>query len=259
VSTLPFPLVDRSPEQIERKIRRKVEAIKDVKGIRHVTVRLSGKRLDVDVHVFLDGDLRTEDAHRIASDIEKQIRTQYPSARISVDTEPVKSERESIWRSVKDAAEGAPGSRGAHNVHIQMVDGKLYVDLHLEVSANMTVKQAHDVAEEVEKRIRAVNSDVSGVTVHIESASDRISKELAGVETELESYIEDVARQFPEIKSVSEIRIRRFGDIIHIVLKCRFDSKLTIKEAHKISSRLESNIKKAYPNIARIDIHEEPA
>jgi divalent metal cation (Fe/Co/Zn/Cd) transporter len=258
VSLLPFPLVDRSPHQIEQKIRRKVEAIKDVKGIRHVTVRLSAKRLDVDVHVFLDSNLGTEDAHRIAFEIEKEVRTQYPTARVSVDTEPVKSERESIWRAVKDAAEGAPGSRGAHNVHIQTVDGKLYVDLHLEVSANMTVKQAHDVADEVEKRIKAVNSDVAGVTVHIESASDLISKELTGAEIELEAYIEDVAKRFPEIKCVSDVRIRKFGNIIHVVLKCRFDSKLTIKEAHEISSKLESAIKKAYPNIARIDIHEEP-
>ena len=258
VSMLPFPMVDRSSEQIARKIRRKVEAIKDVKGIRHVTVRLSGKRLDVDVHVFLDSNLRSEDAHRVAFDIEKEVRGQYPNSRVSVDTEPVRSERESIWRAVKDAAEGAPGSRGAHNVHVQTVDGKLYVDLHLEVSANMTVKQAHHVADEVEKRINAVNSDVSGVTVHIESASDRISKELTGIETQLESYIEDVAKRFPEIKSVSEIRVRKFGDIIHVVLKCRFDSKLTIKKAHEISSRLESDIKKAYPRIARIDIHEEP-
>ena len=255
---MPLPLVDRSPQQIEQRIRRKVEAIKDLKGIRHVTVRLSAKRLDVDVHVFLDGNLSAEDTHRIAFDVEKAVRTQYPNARISVDTEPVKSERESIWKAVKAAAEGAPGSRGAHNIHVQTVDGKLYVDLHLEVSANMTVKQAHDVADEVEKRIRAINSDVAGVTVHIESASDRISKELTGVETELEAYIEDVAKRFPEIKCVSDIMIRRFGDIIHLVLKCRFDPKLTIKEAHEISSKLESLIKKAYPKIARIDIHEEP-
>jgi divalent metal cation (Fe/Co/Zn/Cd) transporter len=258
VSTLPLPLVDRSPQQIERRIRKKVEAIKDVKGIRHVTVRLSAKRLDVDVHVFLDSNISTEEAHRIAFDIEKEVRTQYPNARISVDTEPVKSERESIWKAVKDAAEGAPGSRGAHNIHIQTIDGKLYVDLHLEVSANMTVKQAHEVADEVEKRIRTLNTDVSGVTVHIESASERISKELAGTETELVSYIEDVARRYTEIKSISDIRIRRFGDIIHVVFNCRFDSKLTIKNAHEISNRLESDIKKAYPSIARIDIHEEP-
>lgn len=258
MSALPLPLVDRSPQQIEQRIRRKVEALKDVKGIRHVTVRLSAKRLDVNIHVFLDNNIIGEGGHRIASDIEKEVRTLYPHARISIDTEPVKPEGESIWKAVKDAAEGASGSRGAHNIHIQTVDGKLYVDLHLEVSANMTVKQAHDVADEVEKKIKAVHGDVSGVTVHIESASERISKELTGVETELESFIEDVARQFPEIKCVNDISIRRFGDILHVVLKCRFDSKLTIKEAHEISSKLESDIKKAYPQIARIDIHEEP-
>ena len=229
VSALPLPLVDRSPQQIEQRIRREVEKLGDVKGIRHVTVRLSAKRLDVDVHVFLDNSITGEDAHRIAFDIEKKVRNLYPSARISVDTEPVKPEGKSIWKAVKEAAEGAPGSRGAHNIHIQTVDGKLYVDLHLEVSANMTVKQAHDVADEVEKRIKAVNSDVSGVTVHLESASERISKELTGVETELEAYIADAAKQFPEIKRVSDISIRRFGEIIHVVSKV----SIRLKTDHK--------------------------
>lgn len=256
---LPFPLVDRSPRQIEQRIRRKVEAIKGVKGIRHITVRFSGKRLDVDVHVFLDSNLDSEYTHRIAFDIERGVLAQYPNARVSVDTEPMKSERESIWSAVKDAAEGTASSRGAHNIHVQTIGGKLYVVLHVEVSANMNVKQAHDVAEDVEKRIKAISSDVSGVTVHIETASDRISKELAGVETELEWYVEDVAKRFAQIKSVSDVKIRKIGDVVHVVLKCKFDSKLTIKKAHEISSKLESEIRKAYPNIARIDIHEEPA
>lgn len=255
---LPLPLVDRSKQQIEQKIRKKVESLKEVKGIKHVTVRLSAKRLDVDIHVFLDSNISSENAHQIAIDIEKKVRTLYPNARISVDTEPIKTDSESIWRSVKDMAEGAPGSRGAHNIHIQTVDGKLYVDLHLEVSANMTVKQAHDVADDVEERIKTANPSVSGVTVHIESASERISRELSGVETELESYIEDVAKRFPEIKNVCNVRIRRFGNIIHVVLECQFDSRLTIKKAHEISNKLESMVKKAYPSVARIDIHEEP-
>ena len=257
-SGLPLPIVDRSPEQIEQRIIRKVEGIKEVKGIRHVTVRLSAKRLDVDVHVYLDSDLTAENMHRVAFNIEKEVRVLYPNARISVDIEPFRSKGESIWNSVKEAAEGTPGSRGAHNIHVQTVDRKLYVDLHLEVSANMTVKQAHDVADEVQEKIRALNPDISGVTVHIESASERISRELTGVETELESFIEDAARKFPEIKSVKEVRIRRFGDTIHVVISCKFNSNLTIKKAHEICSELERNIKKAYPEIERIDVHEEP-
>jgi divalent metal cation (Fe/Co/Zn/Cd) transporter len=259
VLALPLPIVDRSPAQIEQRIKRKVAGLKDVKGIRHITVRLSAKKLDVDVHTYLDSGLSAEDTHRVAFNIEKEVRTLYPNARISVDTEPVRSEGESIYNSVKDAADGVPGSRGVHNIHIQTVDGKLYVDLHLEVSANMTVKQAHEVADEVQKRIKALNPVISGVTIHIESASERISKELTGVETELESLIEDVARKFHEIKNIKEVRIRRFDDVIHVVLTCQFDSNLTIKEAHEISSELERNIKKAYPSIERIDIHEEPA
>jgi divalent metal cation (Fe/Co/Zn/Cd) transporter len=123
----------------------------------------------------------------------------------------------------------------------------------------MTVKQAHDVADQVERSIRKANPDISEVTVHIESASDRVSRELAGVETELESYIQHIAERFPEIKDVCDIKIRRFGNTTHLVLQCHFDPNLSIERAHEISSKLEKEIRTAYPNITRIDIHEEPA
>jgi divalent metal cation (Fe/Co/Zn/Cd) transporter len=232
--------------------------MKDVKGIRHVTVRFSAKRLDVDVHVFLDDSLTSEDMHAVALKIEGVVRRAYPNARVSIDTEPVGRSQNGVWKAVKDAAEEAPGSRGVHNIHIQRIDGKLYVDLHLEVSANMTVKQAHEVAEQVEDKIRLTKPEISEVTVHIESASDRIARELAGVETELESYIEHVAKQFPEIRSISEIRVRKAGEGIHLTLQCRFEPELSIEKAHEISSKLEKTLRTAYPKITRIDVHEEP-
>jgi divalent metal cation (Fe/Co/Zn/Cd) transporter len=123
----------------------------------------------------------------------------------------------------------------------------------------MTVKQAHDVADQIERNIRAANPSISKITVHIESASERISRELTGVETELESYIEHVAERFPEIKDVCGIKIRKFGNFMHLVLQCRFDPSLSITKAHEISGKLEKEIRMEYPNITRIDIHEEPA
>ena len=255
---MPLPLIERSAKQIEERIRRKVGAIKDVKGIRHVTVRFSAKRLDVDVHVFLDNSLTSDDMHRVALNIERVVKGEYPDARISIDTEPVGGGQNGVWKAVKDAAEGAAGSRGVHNIHIQRIDGKLYVDLHLEVSANMTVKQAHDVAEQVEGKIRVTKPEISEVTVHIESASDRIARELAGVETELKSYVEHAAKQFPEIRSVSGISVRKAGGGIHLALRCRFEPELSIEKAHEISSKLEKTLRTAYPKITRIDVHEEP-
>ncbi len=255
---LPLPLGERSKEEIAQRIKRKVEAIKDVKGYHQLSIRVTGKRIYVEMHVLLDRNLRFEDTHKIASHIEREVKSVLPNARVTVHTEPVGGAQENIWRLVKEIAEQMPGSRGVHNIHIQEINGKLYVDLHLEVSANMTVKQAHDTSEQVERKIKAANSNISEITVHLESASERITRELTGVETELESYIEHVAERIPEIKCIHGIEVRKVGDQMHIVLRCHFDPKTTVEKAHEISSMLEKEIKSAYPSVDRIDVHEEP-
>jgi len=255
---MPLPLVERSEEEIGRIIKRRVEEIKNVRGCRELSVRTRGKRLDVDMLVLLDDNLRFEDAHKISADIERDIRSEFPNARVTMHTEPARNDLENIWKLVKKTAEEVPGSRGVHNIHIQRINQRLCVDLHLEVSANMTVKKAHETANLVETRIRKANPKIAEITIHIESASDQISRERTGVETGLESYIEHVAKQFPGIKGVGAISIRRFGDSLHLVLQCRFDPKLSIRKAHAILNELEKTIRTSYPRITRIDIHEEP-
>jgi divalent metal cation (Fe/Co/Zn/Cd) transporter len=256
---LPLPLVERSEKEIAQIIRKRVEAIKDVKGCHQLSVRMTGKRFYVEMHVLLDSNLRFEDTHKIASDIERDVKSAVPNARVTIHTEPLGSSGESIWKLVKSTAEEVPGSRGVHNIHIQTIKGKLCVDLHIEVSANMTVQQAHEVADQVEKKVKAADPNISEVTVHMESASDLISRELIGVESDVKSYIEHVAQSFPEIKRVHGIRIRKVGDSFHLVLRCHFDLNISMQKAHEISNKLESAIKSSYPNIARIDVHEEPA
>ena len=256
---MPLPLVERSEEEVAQIIRKRVEAIKDVRGYHQLSVHMTGKRFYVDMHVLLDSNLSFEDTHRIASDIEREVKKAVPNARVTIHTEPVGGSRESIWKLVKEIAEGVPGSRGVHNIHIQEINGKLCVDLHLEVSANMTVKQAHEVSEHVEREIKTANPKISDITVHMESASERISRELTGGETELESYIAHVAKRFPEIKEIHGIEVRKIGDALHVVLRCHFDPNIDMKKAHEISNSLEREIRSAYPRIARIDVHEEPA
>ena len=252
-------MVERSEEEIARIIRKRVEALKDVRGYHQLSVRMTGKRFYIEMHVLLDSNLRFEDTHRIASEIEREVKSVVPNARVTIHTEPLGGARGNIWRLVKEMAEGVPGSRGVHNVHIQDVNGKLCVDLHLEVSANMTVKQAHDVSDQVERKIRESNPNISDITIHVESAQERISRELMGVETGLESYIEHVAERFPEIKHVHGIEVRKVGDSLHVVLRCHFDPNINIGKAHGISNSIEREIRSAYPRIARIDVHEEPA
>jgi len=255
---LPVPLIERSEGEIAGRIKRKVEQVKNVRGCDQISVRISGKRLDVNLLLRLDENLRLEEAHKVAADVEREIIKAYPNARVAISTESV-SDSQKTWKTIKDMADELPGSRGVHNIHIQKIGEKLDVDLHLEVSANMTVKQAHDVADQLEKKIKKTDSNIHEATIHIETASERVSKELAGDGTEMESHIEHVARDFPEIKDVSGIEIRRFGRDIHLVLRCRFDPNLSIEKAHEVTNKIEKTLRTSYPNITRIDIHEEPA
>lgn len=71
---MPLPLVERSEEEIARIIKRRVEAIKDVRGYHQLSVRMTGKRFYVEMHVLLDSNLRFEDTHKIASDIEREVK-----------------------------------------------------------------------------------------------------------------------------------------------------------------------------------------
>lgn len=255
---MPIPLVERSEREIAAAVRQKVKALKDVKGCHEVRVHVTGKRIYVEMHVLLDSKLTFENTHRIAMEIEDEVKKLVPQARVTILTEPSGNGRESIWELVKLTAEAVPGSRGVHNIHIQNIDNKLCVDLHMEVSANMTVKQAHDVSDEVEKRLRAANPDFSEITIHVETASEHITRESTGIESELEPFIEDVARSFPEIRHVHGIRITRTHDGLHVALQCHFDPDITMKKVHEISSRLENIIRTTQPKITRIDIHEEP-
>lgn len=257
---MPLPLVERSPKEIARVIKQTIEGLEDVKGCRQVSVRVTGKRLDVSAHVFLESSLRFEDVHRIVSSIERAIRNNVQRiARITVQTEPVGHGRTGIAALVAEIAERVPGSRGVHNVHIQKIAGKWCVDLRLEVSANMTVKQAHAIASDVEKKLKAADPNISDITVHMESASDLVSRELLGRGTELRFYIEHVTKRFPEIQAVHGVKIRRNHGTLNVVLRCRFDPQMNIKQAHEITRKLESTVKNAYPIVGELEVREEPA
>ena len=257
---MPIPLLERSSKEVASHIKTEIEGIPEVKGCRQVSVRMTGKRLDISAHVLLDSSLRFEEVHRIVSVIERAIRRKVQRfARITVETEPIGQSRTGIATLVTEIAEKVPGSRGVHNVHIQKISGKLCVDLRVEVSANITVKQANEIANEVERRLKVADPNISEVTVHMESASDLISRELEGRGSELKWYIEHAAKRFPEIKSIYGVRIRRSGNNLYALLHCRFDPDMPIKQAHDISHKLEKIVKTAYPMVDQFEVREEPA
>lgn len=72
------------------------------------------------------------------------------------------------------------------------------------------------------------------------------------------ALIEEVALEFPEVRSCREIRSRGFADSAFLDLTLRFEPSLTLKEAHDICDSLEDRLRQRFPEIADIVIHPEP-
>lgn len=115
-------------------------------------LRLSAKRVRVELPVSLDENLGFEHAHKVGLRIEREVRKILPRARVILRTEPLKSNLENTWKLINKITEGIPGTWGITNIHLQKVDGRLGANVNVDVSANMTLEQAYAVSQEVERR-----------------------------------------------------------------------------------------------------------
>ncbi len=118
---MPIPIVERSQKEIEQMIRRKINAIKDVKACLQIRVGPLRKKPHVHLHVWLDKNLSYEDVHNVASHIEREVRTVVPDASVAIRTEPHGTDYYDVWKLIKDIANKESGSRGAHRMAKQEV------------------------------------------------------------------------------------------------------------------------------------------
>jgi cation diffusion facilitator family transporter len=71
---------------------------------------------------------------------------------------------------IREAAFAVPGVRGVEKCFARKTGFKYHVDLHLEVDPDMTVRQSHELAQEVRVHIRERLDWVADVLVHVEPA-----------------------------------------------------------------------------------------
>ena len=72
---------------------------------------------------------------------------------------------------IREAAFAVPGVRGVEKCFARKTGFKYHVDLHLEVDPEMTVRQSHQLAHQVQLNILARLDWVADVLVHVEPAA----------------------------------------------------------------------------------------
>ncbi|HOT61507.1 MAG TPA: cation diffusion facilitator family transporter [Treponemataceae bacterium] len=75
-----------------------------------------------------------------------------------------------LYKSLFDAVRSVPGAGNPHRARIRKMASVLDIDLDIEVDGKLSVREAHEIAGEVERAIRRSINDVYDIMVHVEPA-----------------------------------------------------------------------------------------
>jgi cation diffusion facilitator family transporter len=123
---------------------------------------------------LLTGDFRADDWAALCASVVilfnawRQIRT--PMDEI-LDTAPPPD----IERHVREVAASVPGVVGLEKCFVRKVGFRYYVDLHVVVNGDLTVRSGHVISHRVEDRVLAEVSRVAKVLVHIEPEEELLN------------------------------------------------------------------------------------
>lgn len=81
-----------------------------------------------------------------------------------IDTMP----EPALMEEIRAIAQSVAGARGVEKCYARKTGLQYHVDLHLEVDPDLTVRQSHEIAGEVRRRIRERLDWVADVLVHVE-------------------------------------------------------------------------------------------
>lgn len=92
-----------------------------------------------------------------------------PALHEILDTAP----RGEIVQEVENAARSVPGVIETEKCLVRKMGLAFYVDLHVRVNSEITVREGHHIAHEVKRAIQDANSRIANVLVHVEPAGAR--------------------------------------------------------------------------------------
>ncbi len=170
-------VVHVEPQQDEAALRERALAaaqrVQRVREIHNLSVVRVGGSTEVSLHLKLPGELPLEDAHEIASEVERAIIESVPEVDTvqthleplaeAAEGESVDGDRGLVERIVREQTGQAP-----RELRFLRTDDGLLAYLTLRLDPDTSLADAHARASEVEERIRRERPEISDVIVHTE-------------------------------------------------------------------------------------------
>lgn len=261
-------LLDTAPEGLQKQVAEAVARLEGVISTERVRVRRAGTKHFVDVTISVPRSTSFEQVHAISDAVERRVGEIVP-ADVMVHMEPRAAAGEHLFDAIRAIA--ARRGLSVHEISADQLDGRLFIEMHLEVDERLSLRDAHRLATDLEEEIRALPSVTSQsaratprVNIHIEPLGTHIASidgqqgQMAGLGRAIEEYINTLRREYRELVDCHEVHVRQVERKILVSCHCAMDGSLPITQIHDVIGELETRVKEKFPLISRVTIHPEP-
>ena len=248
-------LTDAIPQSMVKKVQNIVSNTEGVMNTESIQMRRSGHEIFADVIISLSGAASFDEAHKISSNVEKNIINSISNAKVTVHFEPT-------WKDipldskVSSIASSVKGVEGVHNVNSSTSEEGIFISLHVLVDKNMSLEEAHKVSDDIERQVRSAVSNINHITVHLEPYVS-IPKTPPIEDLTIEEQITKTIKEYSSVKKIGRVITLQLQDVFKIDIDCSFEGNLSIERVHDITTEIEYKIRSQIKN-AIVTIHPEP-
>ena len=250
-------LMDRVPADAEQAARSAIARILPAVELRRLRMRQAAGRHFADVVIGVNFDAAVGQGHAVADAVERAVQSALPEADVVVHVEP--RDEAAVRERAHAAALGVRRVREVHNVSVLSVGSGTELSLHIKLPGDLSLDDAHEIAEEVERAIREAVPEIDAVQTHLEP----LTEESSGVRPRAQEVVEDrdtVARIVREATGhePAELRFLHTDEGLVAYLTLHLTGVTALADAHAQASRIEEQIRRERPEIADVIVHTEP-
>ena len=247
-------LSDTASKELVQKTRKIILSHDGVVKTENLKVRKVSSKIFIDASIQVSSHMTLEEAHSLASKIEADLKEALGNVDATIHIEP--SEKETKMDQLVEKLATVDGVKEVHEISTIFTGGKFYITLHAYVDPELSVEEAHKIAETIERRMQAEIKPLENVTVHVEPSSIAVPATEVN-ETQLKKTIYEVAKGIAGNLRIKRIVTYTADGKRYINIDCCFTKQIQIKEAHRIASQVEKETKERFAN-AVVTVHIEP-
>ena len=251
-------LMDRAPADAARTAQTAIAMIEPAVELRRLRMRQAAGRYFADVVIGVEAGAAVGQGHAAADAVERAVQAALPEADVVVHVEPGEP-GDAVRERAHAAALGVPRVREVHNVSAVALDSGTELSLHLKLPAELSLEEAHSIAEQVECAILDGVPEVASVQTHLEPLTEDApgSRPAADAVARDRDLVERIVREETGA-GPRELRFLHTDVGLVAFLTLGLDGATPLAEAHAGASRVEERIRRERPGIADVIVHTEP-